>query len=141
MRAFSLIETLIASALVTTSALALYGCIIFNLNQISISAEERRATQILVEKTETLRLYTWEQLHDATFLPQTFQAAYDPLNPSHQGATYAGSVTVTAFNGTENYASNMALVTISLTWTNRNIPRQRDIATIVTRLGLQNYVY
>ena len=56
-RAFTLIETLIASVIVTISALALYGCLIFNLKHISISREERRSTQILVEMTETLRLY------------------------------------------------------------------------------------
>ncbi len=140
-RAFTLIETLIASVIVTIAASALYGCLIFNVKHISISREERRSTQILVEMTETLRLYTWEQLHDPTFLPSTFQTTYDPQHPECPGVTYAGSVTVTDFTGPENYATYMATVTISLQWTNHNILRQRDIATIVTKLGLQNYVY
>ena len=138
---FTLIETLIASAIVTTSAVALYGSILFGVQQISIAREERRSTQILVEMTEALRLYTWEQLHDATFVPATFTAVYDPLNPSRPGVTYAGSVTVTDYTGTENYASTMARVGIALVWTNANVPRKREITTLVTQLGLQNYVY
>jgi Tfp pilus assembly protein PilV len=140
-RAFSLIETLIASVFITSAAVAFYTCIIFGLKQISIAREERRSTQILVEMTETLRLYTWEQMHDSSFLPQSFRVQYDPLNPANPGVTYAGTVGVSNYAGNENYASNMAMVTVSVMWTNDNVPRQRDLTTIVTRLGLQNYVY
>jgi hypothetical protein len=33
------------------------------------------------------------------------------------------------------------MVTVTLTWTNAGLPRTRELQTLVTQNGIQNYVY
>jgi hypothetical protein len=103
--------------------------------------EDRRATQILLQTTETLRLYTWSQLHDTNFLPQTFTTSFDPDSSSNSGLTYTGQIAVTSFPGSiESYSNNISLVTLSLNWRSQSISHQRQINTLVTSNGLYTYV-
>jgi len=106
--------------------------------------EDLRATQILMQKIEAVRLCTWSELSNVSF-----QESYDPLNGTNQlGAVYFGTLAIgpaTAIPNTASYAPNMALVTVNLNWTNYNhgqaMPHSRQMQTQVARYGLQNYVW
>jgi hypothetical protein len=112
----------------------------FNLTQTL--RENQRATQIVLEKLETLRLYNWDQVNSNGFIPSHFTAVYDPQDSLRPGITYNGQVLLESFPGGQNYHTNMRKVTITLDWANNNGRTQsRSLYTAIARDGVQNYVW
>ena len=112
---------------------------------LQTTREDLRATQILMQRIEAVRLCTWSQLGNVTF-----SESYDPLSGTNQaaGAVYFGTLSIgpaTAIPNSVSYAPNMAQVTVTLNWTNYNhslaIPHSRQMQTQVARYGLQNYIW
>jgi len=112
---------------------------------LQTTREDLRATQIMMQKVEAVRLCTWSELANVAF-----QESYDPLSSTTNaaGVAYFGTLTVgpaTAIPSTVSYAPNMAMVTVDLNWTNYNhglaIPHSREMQTQVARYGLQNYIW
>jgi Tfp pilus assembly protein PilV len=112
--------------------------------------ENLRATQIMLERLEGVRLYNWNQLCYSNMIPQNFTTHYYPFatNAESKGVTYAGKIQVTppALNPWASYATSMRAVTVSVTWTNANgtpnpIVRTRTMTTYASRNGVQNYVF
>ena len=108
------------------------------------ACENLRATQILQEKMETIRLYTWEQINTPGFVPTNFLdsfyvAATNQAN--QQGITYTGRVAIAAAPVTESYSNDLRLVTIEVDWESAGVVRTREMNTFVTRHGLQKYIY
>ena len=141
--AFTLVEVVIASALFIIASVAGYLALAQNFQIIDAMRENLRATQILQDKTEIVRLYTWEQLTDSSFVSRYFTNYFDPngLSSGTQGATYYGKVTISNAPLTESYAGDLKLVTFQLSWTNSGVPHQREITTLVSHYGLHNYIY
>lgn len=103
--------------------------------------ENQRATQVILEKLETIRLYSWSQITSNGFIPATFSQPYDPQGVN-QGITYHGTFTVSPFPYTTSYSDNMRQVTVTLRWTSeRNLQRNRSFVTYIAKDGVQNYVY
>jgi hypothetical protein len=48
---------------------------------------------------------------------------------------------ITAAPLSVGYATNLKLVTVSITWTNADRPRTRSMETLVSESGLNNYIY
>ena len=145
--AFTLIEVLMATLLTTISLVSLLGSISFGLLQTQISRENLRATQIMLEKMEGLRLYTFDQLTTSNMFPTTFTASYYPLAGTNQasGIVYYGQFAITDPGTDADYNPNMRLVTVAVSWTNANrgclIPHTREMRTMVGRYGIQNYSF
>ena len=109
---------------------------------IQMARENLRATQIMVEKTETLRLYSWDQLTATNFVQTQFTEKYAPnATNGGQGLSYTGTVTVSAAPMTTAYSAEMKTVTVTLNWRTGSINRTRAFTTFVARNGLQNYIY
>jgi uncharacterized protein (TIGR02598 family) len=141
-RGFSLVEVVIAMAIVGVSVLALLSGISSGMLTMQMARENVRATQIMVERTETLRLYSWDQLNTTNFIQTGFTESYDPTNTnSGSGPTYSGTLTITPVPITTAYSDEMKQVTVSLNWTTSGINRNRSFTTFVARNGLQNYIY
>ena len=140
---FSLIEVLVAMAIVGILFVSLYAGFLSGFQVIHLSRENLRATQILLEKMETIRLYTWDQVNSNGFIPKTFTAYYYPGETNASGLRYSGSVTITNMppDSQITYGANMRQVTVAITWTNSNIRRVREMTTFISRYGLQNYIY
>jgi prepilin-type N-terminal cleavage/methylation domain-containing protein len=138
----TLVEVVFALAIIGLVVLAVYGAITSGMTSLRMARENLRATQILVEKTEALRLYNWDQLN-TNFLPTKFIVPYDTTAVStNSGVLYFGSITLV--NNPDvgtSYSSNLRQVTIRLNWTTGRIQRSREISTYVCRTGIQNYVY
>jgi hypothetical protein len=107
--------------------------------------EDLRATQIMMQRIEALRLCTWSELTQ-----YNFQENYDPLSSTNSaaGAKYFGTVTIgpaTSVPNSASYSPNICQVTVNLNWTNYNlnvaVPHSRQMQTQVARYGLQNYVW
>ena len=100
---------------------------------------------------ECLRLYQWQQLTNRTFLASTFTNwTYDYTNvgtatTNGLGIQYVGSITLTSpppqLAGT-SYASNLALVTVSVSWTScaKGLPHTRSISTLFGSLGMESII-
>ena len=140
-RAFSFIEVLMAAGVVGTVFISLYAGISGGFSMISNAREDLRATQIMMEKLETLRLYNWNQVNSNGFIPTNFTASFYPVGQTNQGVTYSGTLTITNFPTAESYATNMRLVLLTVTWTSGQTTHRRQMQTSLARYGLQNYIY
>ncbi|HEX9048174.1 MAG TPA: prepilin-type N-terminal cleavage/methylation domain-containing protein [Verrucomicrobiae bacterium] len=144
---FTFVEVLVATLVVAILLAAAFGSINFGLQQVQLSREDLRATQVLLEKMEGIRLYTFDQLTATNKFPATFTALYSPLgtNNGTQGITYYGRFELSSAATGADYNSNLCVVKVSVTWTNGNgnlnIPRYREMKTLVGRYGVQNYSF
>lgn len=139
---FTLVELVVAMAILGIVVLAVYGAITTGFNSIRLARENLRATQILVEKMEAIRLYSWDQITEDGFIPKSFEVPYD-VNP-RPGAgemMYQGTVSVSRVPLHAPYADDLRMVTLQLVWKSGHLRRQREISTYVCRTGLQNYLY
>ena len=143
----SLVEVLIALVLISMMVIALYGAFASGFATIQSSREELRATQILQQQLEAIRLCNWSQLSNC---PIQFVDYYNPYatNLSDKGLAYGGVISVgpaTNLPASALYASNMVLINVSVSWTNFNgvraIPQSRSMQTQAALYGLQNYIW
>lgn len=142
-RAFTLVEVMVASALVGIMFLAFMAGFSTSFQNIQLDRENSRAAQILLEKTELLRLYNWDQVvgNDTnTFIPTTFTAPFYP-DTNNGGFNYSGTVTITNAPVRETYSNDMRYINISLSWTSGGVRRSRTMNSFVSKYGLQNYIY
>jgi type II secretory pathway pseudopilin PulG len=142
---FSLVEAVVGMCVAGIMFVALYAGLVWGFSTLRMARENLRATQIILEKMETIRLYTWEQLTvETNFLPTNFTASYYPpgeTNASGSGTLYTGTLAVTPLAFGSNYDDDIAMVTVNLEWTTGQTPRQRSLSTYVSRYGLQNYIW
>src|SRR6266498_568400 len=140
--AFALIEVLMGSGILGVMSVTLYLAIAQGFAVMQVARENLRATQILQEKMETIRLYSWDQIKQPGFIPSTFTDFYDPSgSAANKGAVYLGTVIVTNAPASESYAADLKWVRVQVMWTSSNVRRQRSMQTFVSHYGLQNYVY
>jgi prepilin-type N-terminal cleavage/methylation domain-containing protein len=139
---FSLVESIMGMAVFGIAFLSLYGGLASGFSTIRMARENLRATQIILEKMETIRLYNWEQLNTKDFVPTTFQGSYYPPGQTNGvGVVYNGTVSLKKANLGANYDDDMALLTVQVDWTTGGVSRSRSQSTYVSRYGLQNYVW
>src|SRR5881296_83371 len=99
--AFTLVEAVVAMAVCGIMIVALYSGITSGFFHIRMARENFRATQIMVEKMEVIRLLTWDQINSNGFVPATFSAPYYPdnstsaTNSASGGLVYNGTITIT----------------------------------------------
>ena len=136
------------------TCVSLYAGVTFGFNSVQLARENLRATQILVEKMEVIRLYSWDEVNEPGFIPATFEARYAPggtftttgpndrpvVNPA-EGVTYYGTISITNAPMSENYRQNVKRVDLTVRWTTGKLERSRSLSTLVTWDGLQSYVY
>lgn len=143
-KGFSLIEAMIGVAMFGIAFFALYSGLTFCCTNLQFSQENLRATEIMVKKLEAIRLYSWEQVNDPTFLPRTFAATYDasPIGSSGSSRlTYQGTLEIGNAPITANYSDDLRLVTVNLSWQTGKVTRQRSMQSLVAFSGLYYYVY
>ena len=119
---------------------AFYTGLTEGVTLLAMEREDLRATQILLQKSEMLRLYSWDQIVNSNgFIPTTFTAAYDPQG-TNSGVIYNGTITITNTTLGTPYSNDIKQVTLRLNWTTGSVARQRDLKTFIARYGMQSYV-
>ena len=139
--AFSLVESTVALGVLGTTATAMLTGLTSGFFTMQLARENVRATQILLEKVETIRLYDWDQINSNGFIPPTFTSYYDPNSSNSLGLVYQGTMSISAAPVTNTYADSLRQVTVSLNWKTGNLNRSRTFTTFIARDGLQNYIY
>jgi len=138
-------EVLLAVLVLGMMGLTLYASLFLGFEVVDANRDELRATQILMQKAEAVRLCTWSQLTNFNFVEY-----YDPaaVTNGRAGILYTGSVVTNLppnISDYDSYKTNMRLITVTVFWTNFNGPRQivhsREMQTQVARYGVQNYVW
>jgi len=163
--AFTLVEVLVASALLSLSAAALYSGLAWGIKQNRLARENLRATQVILEKMEILRGYSWDQLFpnsdpdeledpsdpfdpdedphleedNITFtIPKTFTAPYESGDTNKGDFMYQGIIQITPAQITEAYGASLAQVRVAVGWTSEGVRREREAKTFFAQYGLQN---
>lgn len=152
--AFSLVEVMVGIVIFGLTCVSLYAGVTFGFNSVQLARENLRATQILLEKMEVIRLYHWDEINEPGFIPATFEARYAPgatatsIGPNGrpivsaaEGVTYYGTITVSDISMSENYQQRLKRVNLTVRWTTGKLQRSRSLSTLVTQDGLQAYVY
>lgn len=138
----TLVDVIMAVAILGIMMGGVLGAFRYGFFSLGMVRENQRATQIIMEKMETIRLYSWDQINSNGFVPPTFTDYYDPNAVSgSRGATYNGTATIGDCPIGTSYATNMRRLTVTLNWNTRDIPRTRSLTTYIAKDGIQNYVY
>ena len=145
MIAFTLAEVMVGVAIIGIVFVSLYAGMSSGFAVTQLARENLRATQILMERMEGIRLYNWNQIVYSNMIPTRFTNYYYPLaaGSQSQGVPYYGQMFIwqPGLNPSATYSTNMRAVVAMVTWTNNNVPRWRWIWTYVSKHGVQNYVY
>ena len=137
-----MIEVLVAVVVLAIMFVSLYSGFSAGFAVVQLARENLRATQILQEKMETIRLYTWEQINTPGFVPTNFVDTFYASGTNVVGTmSYTGRVTIARAPITEAYSNELKTVRIDLQWVSAGVLRNREMQTLVTRNGLQNYIY
>jgi len=129
---------------ITIGAAGLMSCFGFSFRVMELARDNQRATQIMLEKAETIRLYSWDQVNSNGFIPSTFTATYDGIpatNGANGGTIYTGTLAVGPFPFNTSYKTNMRQLTVTLQWNKHNMTKTRSLTTYISKDGIQNYVY
>jgi Tfp pilus assembly protein PilV len=141
---FTLVDALIAVAVAGVMFGGLYAGIAFGFNTIKFARENTRATQIMLEKMEIIRLYTWDQITTPSFVStNTFLVSYYSVGGTNIATSllYTGAVSIADAPLTTSYSNNVKMVTVTLNWCTGSTPRTRSMSTYVARNGMQSYVW
>jgi len=144
----SLPEALIAVSLVGVMFISLYAGFTTGFSVLRSARENIRATEILNEQTERIRLLNWGQVLDAAnYLPSTFVEPFDPADNSANPSGPVFHVRIESGIPTDwpaAYQNRARLITVTLAWTNSDggspLAHQRQVQTCVARYGMQNYL-
>jgi len=142
LEAATLSEIVVCVLIVNISAAALMGCFKYAFFITGVTQQNQRATQVMLERAEAIRLCSWDQVRSNGFIPATFSEYYDPTGTNgSKGVLYSGTAKITSFPYSTVYGTNMRQLTMTLTWQSGNITHRRTNITYIAKDGIQNYVY
>lgn len=138
---FTLVEVLVAVGVGGIVFLSLYTGLAQGFSYVKRAHERLRATQILTEKLEVTRLYSWSQINTPGFIPATFTEYYYPITTNNPGIAYTGTFIVTNAVVSAAYQDNMRRAIVEITWGGRGITNRQSMETLISEYGVQNYIY
>jgi len=141
-QAATLAEILVCVLIINIGAAGLMGCFKYAFFITGITQQNQRATQVMLERAEAIRLCSWDQVRSNGFIPTTFSEYYDPsAQNGSKGVLYNGTVTVSPFPYSTTYKDNMRKLTLTLQWQSGQVNHVRTNVTYIAKNGIQNYVY
>jgi Tfp pilus assembly protein PilV len=131
---YTFVEVIVSVSLLLIVVLALLGAFSSGFSTIKLSQEDVRASQILLQKLETLRIYDWSKITNGYF-PTNFTVNYS----TNGGVAYDGAIAIDPAPTAESYSNTLRQVTVSLSWVSTGVPRHRVVTTLVSQNGIQTY--
>lgn len=147
---WSLAEVMISVVILAIVFVSLFVAFSYGFTVIRATREDLRATQILTQKIEGIRLCTWAQL---STLPTTFTDTYAMIgNTNSSTLVYNGTITrgqnSNLPTGSTGYRDQVQLITVTITWktpgagpTDPAVTHTRSMQTQSAMYGLQNYLF
>jgi type II secretory pathway pseudopilin PulG len=115
-----------------------------SFSTMQATRENLRATQIIVQRMEALRLAPYTTLQNPAAYPTNSTEYY---SPSGQASGKGGTPYTVTYNWASgpsslppSYRTNMLLVTVTASWNSGKVPHTRSMQSYVTRYGVQRYV-
>src|SRR5262245_35401581 len=133
---FTMVEVVASIAILGIAIAALLAGLTWNVSTIKFARETVRATQIMEDKLDTIRLYSWDQITTPGFITNKFYASFCPSNalfPSESGIIYTGRITIATSPLSESYKTNMLRITIDLDWPSSPEVRHAQMNTFVSK--------
>jgi type II secretory pathway pseudopilin PulG len=141
---FTLMETVVATLITGIMLPTLYTGLASSFSTVQATRENLRATQILVQRMEAVRLAPYKTLQDAAAYPTNSTEYYSPSGQTNGSGGAAYTVTYNWVPAPStlppSYRTNMMLVTVTASWNSGNVPRTRSMQSYVARYGVQRYV-
>ena len=138
--AFTLVETIVASFLAAVMVPAIYASIATGFAMLQVTRENLRATQIIVQRMEAIRLSPYTMIQDSSNYPTNSTEYYN--NGKTNGVAYTVSYNWQPGPAglPPSYRTNMVLVTVNASWKSGTVQRTRSMQSYVARNGIQRYV-
>src|SRR6266576_7099668 len=117
--AFTLAEVMVAVLIVSIAVVSLSTGVSSGFALVKLAREDLRATQIMLQKMETLRLYKWSNFTDANyFSTNNYVTYYDPAGQASGsgGVAYTVSTAISTNTPAASYSPNMRRVTVQVSW-------------------------
>jgi len=156
---FTLVETVIALAIVAIGLLGAFGSVLQAGKLVSAAEEDALVSSGLEQRIDKLRMLEWTELTDGTGITNKVWAArpeattgltvsetltlsaYDLTNAKTLNATWpsTGGRTATLTSGTQDLSAAGAVrATATLTWIGRRStkPQTRSVITVIARGGI-----
>ena len=141
---FTLIEALICFVVFAIFFVALFSGLTWIVSTVQAARETVRATQIMEDKLDTVRLYSWNQITTPGFITNQFYESFSPagaLSSKSAGLTYTGRITIATAPLSESYNTNLLRITVDLDWPGATAVRHGQSSTFVSQYGMQGYIY
>lgn len=141
---YTFIEVWMGVAIMVILFVTFYSAMVFCESEMRVLRENLRATQIVINHMEGIRLYRWDQLTNPTLLPTTFTEPYNPMGTNgSQGVTYTGTVSIATatLRPAATYSTNIYLITVQVQWNSGGGMHSRQMSTYAALNGIQNYVF
>ena len=123
------------------------GAAASSVGHVQFGKEQNRATQIMAEKLDVIRMYRWDYLTGGSFVATNITDYYFPsgslntqTNEGSSGTVYRGTVSILNAGLTEAYNDQLRKVTVNLQWKSGGRTVNRQMTTFVSKHGLQLYV-
>ena len=140
--AFSLVEVMVGTAIIAIFFISFFATLGNGFSIVKASRENLRATQIMLNRLEGIRLYTWDNL--GTVPTANITEYYAPNSANNQGAAYTVTMSIagTTITPTSTYSANsLKKVTVNVAWTSGGKSHTRSLSTYVSKFGMQNYIF
>jgi len=140
------VEVAVGTALLGFLFMSLFAGMSMSSAQTRMAREDLRATQILLERIEGIRLFDWYQLvYSNNLCPATFTSSFYPRadGSGPTGITYYGTMVITnaSLSPAASYTNQLRAVTVTVSWTNSGVRHQRSMSTYQGQYGMQNYIF
>ena len=142
---FTLVETLAATTIAAIWLSAHFLAFASGFALMTVTREDVRATQIMLQRMEAVRLSGYNQLADTNKYPPSVTQYYDEkgkTNGNGGGVAYTVTHQIASALGSlpPSYRSNLTQVTVGVSWKSGTANRSRSMSTYVARYGEQSYV-
>ena len=136
---------MVSVLIVGIMTIGLYAGLSFGFAELRLARENVRATQILEERMEVVRMLIGDQIVNLPgYIPTQFTAPFyseSASNSTPGGFNYTGTVIVTNAPVSESYSNDLRMIQIQVSWSSGNVIRTRTMSTFVSQYGMQKYVY
>jgi len=137
-RGVTLVEVVMATVIIAVTGAAVISSINYGLLVIRIARENQRATQVMLERLESIRLYSWDQVNSNGFIPAAFTVGIDP-SVANSLPYYTGTVTIVQAPIAESYQTNLLQITVEVNWVSCQRLQTRTMSSFFSKYGLQTY--
>jgi prepilin-type N-terminal cleavage/methylation domain-containing protein len=143
-RGFTLVETVVAMLVGATILSANYLSFAAGFAIVAVTREDLRASQIMIQRMEAIRLASYGQLTNAAKYPPSATQYYDEKGQTNGNGGVAYTVTHQTATALGNlpfsYRSNVTEVTVGVSWKSGTTTRTRSMRSYIARYGVENYV-